>query len=108
MKPKHYLSIKELAESDLLPGKNSEASIRAMIARKTIPYRKLSGRIYFLRDEIEEWLRSREGNPLGRKRRPNPEIQNLASLLETFDSTSLEGLKEAIEELSLIIEMQNI
>lgn len=108
MKNKQHLSIKELVESDLLPGKNTEASIRAMVARRQIPYRKLSGRVYFLRDEVVEWLRTREGNPIGKRRRMNPEIMSLAETIGNFDSESIQELKAAIESLTFSIDLQSI
>jgi len=108
-KSKNHISISELIESGLLPGKNSMASVRAMIARRQIPYRKLGGRVYFLRDEIIEWLREQPGNPLqGRRKRANAELKHLSEIIENFDSNGIDGLKAAIEELSLTIELQNI
>jgi len=34
----------------------SPGSIRNMVARKAIPFRKVGGRLIFFLDEIEEWM----------------------------------------------------
>lgn len=39
----------------------TEKSIRARISRKILPYRKLSGRIVFLRSELEEFVATLPG-----------------------------------------------
>jgi predicted DNA-binding transcriptional regulator AlpA len=39
----------------------SEAAVSMLVFRKRIPHRKPAGRIIFLRDEIEEWVRSTGG-----------------------------------------------
>jgi hypothetical protein len=106
---KNHLSIGELVQSGILPGEPTEASIRAMIARKQIPFRKMSGTIFFLKDEVVEWLRSAGGNPLpGKRHRPNPEIISLAETISAFDASGLTDLKRAIEQLTDAIEFQNI
>lgn len=108
MNHKSNLSINELVQSGILPGEPTEASIRAMIARRQIPFRKMSGTIFFLKDEIIEWLRNCDGNPLGKRRRPDPEIIHLAETINAFPSSVLADLKKAIEELTLSIDLQNI
>lgn len=105
---KPFLSVRELVESDLWPGDTTEAAIRAMVARKQIPFRKANGKIYFIRDEVEEWLRTRDGNPLSKRRRPNPEIVQLAEVIQGLDTASIKELKTAIAELTLAVEFQNI
>lgn len=40
----------------------SEASLRARILRGTVPFRKLGGRVFFLRSELTEFFFKLEGN----------------------------------------------
>jgi hypothetical protein len=40
---------------------DSEKGIRGKVARRTIPFRKLGGRIIFLRSELEAWLQDLPG-----------------------------------------------
>jgi hypothetical protein len=42
----------------------SEKAIRGRVERRLIPFRRMSGRIIFLRSELESWLNSLEGCPL--------------------------------------------
>ena len=42
----------------------TEKQVRAMVARRLIPHRRLGGRIIFLRPELEQWLASLPGCPL--------------------------------------------
>ena len=39
----------------------SPGAIRNLVLRRSIPFRKRSGRLYFLRREIEEWLERAPG-----------------------------------------------
>jgi len=41
--------------------KRSPAAIRNLVLRRRIPYRKLAGRLIFLRNEIEEWIHEAPG-----------------------------------------------
>ena len=108
-KTKNHMTIRELVESDILPGANTETSVRALVAKRKIPFRKLGGRVFFLKDEVVEWLRSQPGNPLqGKRRRPNAEIKHLSEVIQEFDSTAIRDLRKAVEELALAIELQNI
>jgi hypothetical protein len=43
---------------------DSEKGIRGKIARRLIPFRRLGGRIVFLRAELEAWLKLLDGCPL--------------------------------------------
>ncbi len=42
----------------------TEKTIRGQVGRRLIPFRRLGGRIVFVRLEIEAWLGSLEGCPL--------------------------------------------
>ncbi|NOS82767.1 MAG: helix-turn-helix domain-containing protein [Nitrospira sp.] len=46
----------------------SEKRTRGMIARRLIPFRKIGGRIVFLRDELQQWLATLDGCSLGEAR----------------------------------------
>lgn len=39
----------------------SEKKTRGMVARKLIPYRKVGGRIIFIKRDLEHWLQTLEG-----------------------------------------------
>jgi hypothetical protein len=39
----------------------SEKKTRAMVERRLIPFRRLGGRIMFLRSELEAWLQNLDG-----------------------------------------------
>lgn len=39
----------------------SPGAIRNLVMRRVIPYRKLAGRLIFLKAEIEVWIRSSPG-----------------------------------------------
>lgn len=39
----------------------SEKAIRGMVTRHLIPFRRLGGRIVFLRTDLERWLQGLEG-----------------------------------------------
>jgi len=54
-----YLGTKELSQS-LLPWLTPGA-IRNLVLRRKIPFRKVGGRLVFLRDEIEKWIASAPG-----------------------------------------------
>jgi hypothetical protein len=47
----------------------TEKQIRGMVARRMIPFRRLGGRIIFLREEIELWLSSLDGCALDEARK---------------------------------------
>jgi excisionase family DNA binding protein len=47
---------------------NSEKSIRQCVARRTLPFRKLGGRVIFLKDELEAFLRDLPGCSLDEAR----------------------------------------
>lgn len=42
----------------------TEKTIRGQVSRRLIPFRRLGGRIVFVRHEIESWVASLEGCPL--------------------------------------------
>jgi predicted DNA-binding transcriptional regulator AlpA len=50
--PKEYLTTKECGR---LIGRSAGA-IRNLVLRKQIPHRKPSGRLLFIRSEIEKWI----------------------------------------------------
>lgn len=52
-----YLDVKELA-SYL---KRSPGAIRNLVMRRMIPYRKPAGRLLFLKEEIDHWIRMSKG-----------------------------------------------
>jgi len=39
----------------------SPGAVRNLVMRRGIPYRKLAGRLIFLKHELEEWIESSEG-----------------------------------------------
>lgn len=47
----------------------SEKATRAMIERRLIPFRRLGGRIVFLRSELDAWLQALPGCAPGEARR---------------------------------------
>jgi len=44
--------------------KRSPAAIRNLVMRKEIPFRKVGGRLIFIREELEEWIRNCPGMSL--------------------------------------------
>ncbi len=42
----------------------TEKTIRGQVGRRLIPFRRLGGRIVFIRSELEAWLTSLDGCPL--------------------------------------------
>ena len=42
----------------------SPCAIRHMVLRGQVPYRKPAGRIYFLPDEIQEWMKRSPGKTI--------------------------------------------
>jgi len=46
--------------SSYLP-KRSPGAIRNLVARRAIPYRKVGGRLLFLRSEIDRWIDNSPG-----------------------------------------------
>jgi len=49
----------------------SPGAIRNLVLRRAIPYRKVGGRLLFLRSEVERWIESSSGiklNDLERER----------------------------------------
>ncbi|MEO5957414.1 MAG: hypothetical protein ABIR36_17240 [Nitrospiraceae bacterium] len=45
----------------LIGGPDTEKQIRGLVERRLIPFRKLGGRIIFLRAELEAWLSGLDG-----------------------------------------------
>ena len=41
--------------------RRSPGAVRNLVMRKAIPYRKLGGRLIFLRDEIDRWIENADG-----------------------------------------------
>lgn len=54
--PDRWLDIRELAE--YLPDKPAVPTIYGYVHRRAIPYHKNSKKLYFLKSEIDAWLRS--------------------------------------------------
>ena len=52
-----YLTVIELGEYL----KRSPGSIRNLVLRRQIPYRKPAGRLLFNREEIDAWIQNSEG-----------------------------------------------
>jgi hypothetical protein len=52
-----YLNTAQL--SQLL--NRSQSAIRNLVLRRKIPFRKVAGRLLFIRDEIEKWVDRAEG-----------------------------------------------
>ena len=46
--------------SEYLPGR-SHGAIRNLVLRRKIPFRKVSGRLLFLKSEIDEWIQRSPG-----------------------------------------------
>lgn len=46
----------------------TEKQTRGLVARRLIPFRRLGGRIVFLRSELEQWLSTLDGCTLGEAR----------------------------------------
>ena len=44
--------------------RKSPAAIRNLVMRREIPFRKVSGRLVFIREELEEWVRMSPGMSL--------------------------------------------
>lgn len=44
--------------------RRSEASIRNLVLRRAIPYRKAGGRLVFLQEELERWVQVSPGKTL--------------------------------------------
>jgi len=40
---------------------STEKGIRARVARRVIPFRRMGGRITFIRSEVEQWLAALDG-----------------------------------------------
>ena len=76
-----YLDIAELASYI----KRSKGAIRNLVLRRAIPYRKPAGRLIFLKEEIDQWVRKAPGKKL-------EEIEN--------DQWHKEKLKPAIKRNS--------
>ena len=53
-----YLNSKEAA---LFIGKKSAGAVRNLVMRRAIPYRKVAGRLFFLRSELELWISQAPG-----------------------------------------------
>jgi hypothetical protein len=51
--------------------KRSPAAVRNMVHRQVIPYRKVSGRLIFIREELEEWVRMSPGVSLDELKNSN-------------------------------------
>ena len=51
--------------------RKSPAAIRNLVMRKEIPFRKVSGRLVFIREELEEWVRMSPGMSLDELRSRN-------------------------------------
>ena len=41
--------------------KRSPGAIRNLVLRRSIPFRKVAGRLVFLKDEIDEWIQKAPG-----------------------------------------------
>jgi hypothetical protein len=44
--------------------RKSPSAVRNLVMRKAIPYRKVAGRLVFIREELEEWVRMSPGMSL--------------------------------------------
>ena len=93
---KRFMSIQELAESDILPGKSTVSAIRGLVHKRQIPFRKIGGKVYFIKSEIENWLLSRSaGNPYRGKIRPevleNAAIERVEARLNDLITTINKG-----------------
>jgi hypothetical protein len=55
-----YLDVRQLASYI----KRSPGAIRNLVMRRAIPYRKPAGRLIFLKDEIDRWIRMAPGKKL--------------------------------------------
>ncbi|NQV01844.1 MAG: helix-turn-helix domain-containing protein [Bacteroidia bacterium] len=53
-----YLNTKE---AGLFIGKKSAGAVRNLVMRRAIPYRKVGGRLFFLRSELELWISDAPG-----------------------------------------------
>lgn len=57
MSQSEYLTVFELSQYI----KRSPGAIRNLVLRRAIPYRKPSGRLIFIRGEVDAWIRNAEG-----------------------------------------------
>lgn len=48
-------------EAGLFIGKRSPAAVRNLVLRKQIPFRKVGGRLLFIRSELEKWIMDSPG-----------------------------------------------
>lgn len=55
-----YLNVDELASYI----KRSKGAIRNLVLRRAIPYRKPAGRLLFLKEEIDQWVKMSPGQNL--------------------------------------------
>ena len=53
-----------LIDEAALKLRKTKRSIRALILRRAIPFRKCGGRIVFLDDELERWVKESPGKKL--------------------------------------------
>ena len=56
-KGEQYLTVNELAEYI----KRSKPAIRMLTMRREIPFRKVAGRLVFIKSEVDEWINMSKG-----------------------------------------------
>jgi predicted DNA-binding transcriptional regulator AlpA len=56
--PKEWMNVEELIE--YLPSHPARQTVYAMVSRKDIPCTRINGRLIFIREEIDEWLKNKK------------------------------------------------
>ena len=67
-----FLNTKQVA--DLL--NRSSGAVRNLVLRRAIPFRKVGGRLVFLREEVETWINQSPGMTLSEFEKENGDSRN--------------------------------
>ena len=66
-----FLSTQEAA--DLL--RRSPAALRNLVMRQAIPFRKTGGKLLFIREELEQWIRESPGTTIDDLKKEGASVQ---------------------------------